>query len=81
MESIVSSSIESVILDTLRSMAREPDEVGLDVTLEALDIDSLDLVELTHIVDDEQDFALSPNELRGVETVRDVVDRYLAAAA
>jgi len=81
MESIAGSRLESLILNTLRSMACEPDDVALDAGLKALDIDSLDLVELAQVVEDEGNLAIPAADLRGAITVRDVVDRYLGAVA
>lgn len=83
MQSLSCSRIENLIIDTLRSMACEPDDVDLGASLEALDIDSLDLIELAQVVEELRVLALAvpATELRGVTTVGDVVDRYLAAAA
>jgi acyl carrier protein len=81
MESIAASRLERLILNTLRSMAGEPDHVDPDAGRKALDIDSLDLVELAQVVEDERDVAVPPVDLRGAKTVRDIIDRYLAAAA
>jgi acyl carrier protein len=81
MESIAGSRLESLILSTLRSMASEPDHVAPDAGLKALDIDSLDLVELSQVVEDERDVAVPAADLSGAITVRDLIDRYLAATA
>ena len=57
-----------------RSSARRPSEIGPDSTFESLDVDSLDIVELAQIVEDEYGVKLGAEDLEGVKTVRQAVD-------
>ena len=42
-----------MIFDGLAEVGAEPDEISREAKFEALDVDSLDLVELAQIVEDE----------------------------
>jgi len=50
-----------------------PEQVTPSAHLEELDVDSLDLVELSQIVEEEHGIQLPAQEFEGVQTVRDVV--------
>ena len=63
-----------VVLETLRSMAAIPDRFAPDALLSELEIDSLDLVELTQTLEDKCNLHLEPADLKGVKSVRDVVE-------
>ena len=52
-EVATAESVESVVADGLAEIGAERDEITREATLEALDIDSLDLVEMAQIVEDE----------------------------
>ena len=67
-----------MIVQTLATMASAPDRLAPEVALCELDIDSLDLVELTQIVEEEWDVALELSDLRGLETVGAVVEFFVA---
>jgi acyl carrier protein len=68
------SDVERTIVATLATMASAPEPVGLDTLLCAIDVDSLDLVELAQVVEDECGLSLELGELRGLETVGAVVE-------
>lgn len=53
-----------------------PDEdVSADATFEALGLDSLDVVELTLILEEETGVKLEDEELENVRTVQDAIDK------
>jgi len=66
--------IESRVFAALEEFGAEPDQINPDATFESLDIDSLDLVELAQIVEDEYGVQLKGDDMEGVKTVRQAVD-------
>ena len=57
-----------------RSSAPSRTQISADAEFEALDIDSLDLVELAQIVEDEYGVQLKGEDMEGIKTVRQAVD-------
>lgn len=51
------------------------DEISRDASFEALGLDSLDLVELTLVVEQETGVAIPDEALEDIETVGDAADR------
>jgi acyl carrier protein len=66
--------IESRVFQALEEFGAEPDQIGPDAEFEALDVDSLDLVELAQIVEDDYGVQLKGEDMEGVKTVRQAVD-------
>ena len=62
------------MFEALEEFGAEPDQINPDATFESLDIDSLDLVELAQIVEDEYGVKLGAEDLENVKTVRQAVD-------
>ncbi|HWC07533.1 MAG TPA: phosphopantetheine-binding protein [Solirubrobacterales bacterium] len=67
-------NVEKVIYDGLVELGTERDELSREATLEDLDIDSLDLVELAQIVEDEFGVELKGDDVKDVKTVGEVID-------
>lgn len=66
--------IEQRVLQALEEFGAEPEQLSLDAELEAIDVDSLDLVELAQIVEDEYGVQLSGEDMEGIATVRQAVE-------
>ena len=66
--------IEGRVFQALEEFGAEPDQIGPDADFEALDVDSLDLVELAQIVEDEYGVKLKAEDMEGIKTVRQAVD-------
>ncbi|NLT05689.1 MAG: acyl carrier protein [Solirubrobacterales bacterium] len=60
--------------DALVEFGADRDAIADDATFEALDIDSLDLVELAQIVEDDYGVALTTKDLEGIDTVGKAID-------
>ena len=71
---VSTENVEKVIYDGLVELGTERDELSREATLEDLDVDSLDLVELAQIVEDEYGVQLKGEDMEGVKTVRQAVD-------
>ena len=67
------TEIEELVLETLRELAGDPDAVALDATLEAIDVDSLDLAELSQVVEEKFGVTLKGSDVAEVVTVSDAV--------
>ena len=66
--------IEARVIDALVEFGEEREKVTLTARFADLDVDSLDLVELAQIVEDEYGIEVRDSDLDQVETVGDVVE-------
>ena len=69
-----------MIFDGLKEIGAEG-EITREATFESLDVDSLDLVELAQIVEDEFGVELDGDSVKDVKTVGDVIDLVVARAS
>jgi len=67
-------AVQKVIFDGLAEVGADPEQINRDATFEELDVDSLDVVELAQIVEDEFGVRLEGDDLKGLETVGQVID-------
>jgi len=70
--------VEATVIENLVAFGADPDAVTRDATLENIDVDSLDLVELTQVVEETYDIDLDGADFKDVKTVGDVVDLVVA---
>ena len=66
--------IEKVITDSLITFGAEADQISRDAALEALDIDSLDLAELSQIIEEQFGVELTSSDVAEIKTVGDAID-------
>jgi acyl carrier protein len=66
--------IEARVIDALVEFGEERENLTPTARFEDLDVDSLDLVELAQIVEDEYGVEIADSDLDKIETVNDVVD-------
>jgi acyl carrier protein len=72
-------ALGAAVLETLETMACTTVPVTPETRLEDLDIDSLDLVELTQVLEEEHGIAVPPlKDFEGLETVQQVFERIVA---
>ena len=71
---VTREEIEQRVFQALEEFGAEPDQINPDARFEDMDVDSLDLVELAQIVEDEYGVQLKGEDMEGVETVRQAVD-------
>jgi acyl carrier protein len=74
-------AVESRIVEALASFGPDVEQVTRTATFEELDIDSLDLVELAQIVEDEWGVELKGDDMKSLKTVGDAIDLVVARAA
>lgn len=75
------AAVEARIVEALASFGPDADQVTRTATFEELDIDSLDLVELAQIVEDEWGVELKGDDMKSLKTVGDAIDLVVARAA
>jgi acyl carrier protein len=71
---VTREEIEGRVFKALEEFGAEPDQINADAEFEGMDVDSLDLVELAQIVEDEYGVQLKGEDMEGVKTVRQAVD-------
>ena len=77
-QEVTAESVEKVITDGLVEVGAEREEISRNATFEQLDVDSLDLVEVAQIIEDEFGVELDGDSVKDVKTVGDVVDLVVA---
>jgi acyl carrier protein len=65
--------IEKVVVESLESFGADPEHITRDATFEALDIDSLDLAELSQIIQERFGVELKGSDVAEVKTVEDAI--------
>ena len=73
--------IETRVFQALEEFGAEPDQISADAEFEALDVDSLDLVELAQIVEDDYGVQLKGEDMEGVKSFRQAVDLVMSKLA
>jgi acyl carrier protein len=80
MATVTTEQVEARVVEALASFGPDPSEITRDATFEALEIDSLDLVELAQIVEDEYGVVLKGEDMKELKTVGDAVDIIVSRA-
>ena len=73
--------VEQTIVDALAELGPERDEITRDATFEQLDIDSLDLVEVAQVIEEEYGVEIKGEEAEKLNTVGDAIDLVVAKAS
>ena len=76
----IPDNVEKTIYDGLVELGTERGQLSREASLEDLDIDSLDLVELAQIVEDEYGVELRGDDVKDVKTVGEVIDLVVSKA-
>jgi acyl carrier protein len=75
-----SEQIEKVITESLVTFGADADQINPDAELEALDIDSLDLAELSQIIEEQFGVELTSSDVAEIRTVGDAINLVAARA-
>jgi acyl carrier protein len=78
---VTTDRVEQVIFDGLAEVGAERDQISREATFDSLDVDSLDLVEVSQIVEDEFGVELEGDDIKDLKTVGDVVDLVVARSS
>ena len=80
MTTVTNQQVESRVIEALASFGPDVSQITREATFEELDIDSLDLVELAQIVEDEYGVVLKGEDMKELKTVGDAIDLIVAKA-
>jgi acyl carrier protein len=72
--SVTTEQVETRVIETLASFGPDQSQITRTATFEELDIDSLDLVELAQVVEEEYGVVLKGEDMKDLKTVGDAVD-------
>jgi acyl carrier protein len=74
MTTAIKDQVTERVISALVEFGEEAENVKPDSRFEELDIDSLDLVELAQVIEDEYGIEVADADMDKIETVQDVVD-------
>jgi acyl carrier protein len=81
MSTITTQQVEARVIETLASFGPDADQITRESTFQELDIDSLDLVELAQVVEDEYGVVLKGEDMKDLKTVGDAIDLIVSRAS
>ncbi|HEV2772232.1 MAG TPA: acyl carrier protein [Thermoleophilaceae bacterium] len=73
-------AVEEKVIDAIADLGPDRSEITRDATFESLDVDSLDLVEMTQVVDEEFGVQIKGEDAQQLKTVGDAIDFIVARA-
>jgi acyl carrier protein len=77
---VTPEAVETTFRDALAQFGSEPGEITHSMTFDQLDVDSLQLAELSLIIDDEYGVTLRGDDVGRSKTVGDAVDLVVSRA-
>ena len=80
MSAITTEQVESRVIETLASFGPDVSQITREATFEELDIDSLDLVELAQVVEDDYGVILKGEDMKELKKVGDAIDLIVSRA-
>jgi acyl carrier protein len=81
MTTVTKEQVQERVVEALASFGPDASAITPGATFEELDIDSLDLVELAQIVEDEYGVVLKGEDMKELKTVGDAVELITARAS
>jgi acyl carrier protein len=73
--------VEEKVVEAIANLGPDRDQITRDATFESLDVDSLDLVELSQVVEEEFGVEVKGEDAQKLKTVGDAIDLVLARAS
>ena len=80
MPAVTTDQVEARVVEALASFGPEADRITRESTFEELDIDSLDLVELAQVVEEDYGVVLKGEDMKELKTVGDAIDLIVSRA-
>lgn len=71
---VTPEAVEKTVFEALPQFGVEESDISREATFEDLDVDSLDLAELSQIIEDEYGVQLKGDDVAKIKTVGDAVD-------
>ncbi|CAN5539422.1 acyl carrier protein [soil metagenome] len=80
-ETVSEDAVFEKIADAIAEIGPDREDVKKEATLESLDVDSLDLVEVGQVIEEEYGVELKGEDVEKLKTVGDVVDLVVKRAS
>jgi acyl carrier protein len=80
-QTVTPEAVETKVAETLAGFGPDPASIVRDATFEQLDIDSLDLVELAQVIEEEFGVELKGDDVKDIKTVGEAIDLVVARGA
>jgi len=77
---ITPEAVEKTITNTLPQFGVDASEISRGATFEELDVDSLDLTEISQILEEEYGVVLKADDVKNIKTVGDAIDFVVSRA-
>ncbi|HEY1519589.1 MAG TPA: acyl carrier protein [Solirubrobacteraceae bacterium] len=77
---ITPEAVEKTITDALPQFGVDASEISRGATFEELDVDSLDLTEISQIIEEEYGVVLKGDDVKDIRTVGDAIDLVVSRA-
>ena len=77
---VTPDQVEKVVSDALPQFGVDESQISRDATFEELDVDSLDLAELSQIIEDEYGVQLKGDDVGRIKTVGEAIDLVVSRA-
>lgn len=77
---VTPEAVEENVVATIVTFGPPADTVSRSATFEELDVDSLDLVELAQVIEDEFGVALKGDDVKDIKSVGELVDLVVSRA-
>ena len=77
---ITPEAVEKTITDALPQFGVEESDISRDATFEQLDVDSLDLAEISQIIEEQYGVELKGDDVKQIKTIGDAVDLVVSRA-
>jgi acyl carrier protein len=78
---VTPEAVEKTVFEALPQFGVEESDIARDATFEDLDVDSLDLAELSQIIEDEYGVQLKGDDVAKIKTVGDAIDLVVSRGA
>ena len=72
------NQVEATVYKSLETFGADPSAITREASFEELDVDSLDLAELSQIVEDEYGVKFNSSDVEKLKTVGDAIDFIIA---
>jgi acyl carrier protein len=74
MSTTATDPIEITVVESLKTFGANADDINREATWEDIDVDSLDLAELSQVVEDEHGVVMQGDDMKQIKTVGDAID-------
>ena len=73
-------AVEKTLTEALPQFGVDPSQISREATFEELDVDSLDLAEISQIIEEEYGVQLKGEDMKNIKTLGDVIDVVVSRA-